>query len=88
MQPRRAALFAVVALVAVACGGDDSGDTDSGAAPPPSSTTTVTMAAPAPPAEVEVPEVSLTDVASGEEVSLASLVPSERPVLFWFWAPH
>ena len=95
MQLRRVGLFAVVALIAVACGGDgDGGDADGVAAPSaastaPSTTATTIMAAPAAPsATVEVPDAVLTDVASGEEVSLRSIVPSERPVLFWFWAPH
>ena len=94
MQLRRAGLLAVVALVAVACGGDgDGGDSDGVAAPAaaPSLATTATSTAAAPPAPsvaVEVPDAVLTDVASGEEVSLRSMVPAERPVLFWFWAPH
>jgi hypothetical protein len=94
MQLRRVGLFAAVALVAVACGGDgDGGDSDGVAAPAsaPSSATTATSVAtppPAPSSAVEVPDAVLTDVASGEEVSLRSMVPSERPVLFWFWAPH
>jgi hypothetical protein len=91
MQLSRVGLLAVVALVAVACGGDgDGGDSDGVAAPAAasSSATTATSAATAPSTTVEVPDAVLTDVASGEEVSLRSMVPSERPVLFWFWAPH
>ena len=90
MQLRRIGLFAVVPLLAVGCGGDgDGGDPDGVAAPPSATTGTSTAAAPpAPTAAVEVPDAVLTDVASGEEVSLRSMVPSERPVLFWFWAPH
>ncbi len=91
MQLSRVGLLAVVALVAVACGGDgDGGDSDGVAAPAAasSSVTTATSVATAPSTTVEVPDAVLTDVASGEEVSLRSMVPSERPVLFWFWAPH
>ena len=90
MQLRRVGLLAVVALVAVACGGaGDGGDSDGVAAPASATTATSTAAAPpAPDAAVEVPDAVLTDVASGGEVGLRSLVPSDRPVLFWFWAPH
>jgi hypothetical protein len=87
MELRRSGLLAVVALLAVSCGGDGDRDLDTSAAPVTAATTGTTVGG-APPAEVEVPDAVLTDVASGEEVSLRSMVPSERPVLFWFWAPH
>lgn len=34
-----------------------------------------------------LPSVSVKDVAGGE-VDLAGLVPSEKPILLWAWAPH
>jgi thiol-disulfide isomerase/thioredoxin len=34
-----------------------------------------------------LPSVQVKDVAGGE-VDLAGLVPSERPILLWAWAPH
>lgn len=34
-----------------------------------------------------LPSVQVKDVAGGE-LDLASLVPSERPILLWAWAPH
>jgi hypothetical protein len=36
----------------------------------------------------DIPAVTVRDVASGDEFALGSIVPSERPVLVWFWAPH
>jgi hypothetical protein len=35
-----------------------------------------------------VPDVVVTDVNSGEDVHLRTLIPAERPILFWFYAPH
>jgi len=34
-----------------------------------------------------LPEVTVLDLASGEDVRLASYVPADRPVLVWMWAP-
>ena len=36
----------------------------------------------------DVPDLELIDVATGSEVQLRSLFPSDTPVLLWFWAPH
>lgn len=48
----------------------------------------VTSAAeePAPPSDL--PNVPVIDLATGAEFSVASLVPSDTPILLWFWAPH
>lgn len=35
-----------------------------------------------------VPSVDVTDVRSGATVDLASILPSDKPVLLWAWAPH
>ncbi len=35
-----------------------------------------------------LPDLSVTDIATGDQVALQSLVPADRPVLLWFWAPH
>lgn len=35
-----------------------------------------------------VPAVDVVDLATGETVSLASYVPSNKPIVLWFWAPH
>lgn len=40
------------------------------------------------PKPITLPAVDVRDILSGETVSVASLVPSDRPVLLWFWAPH
>jgi hypothetical protein len=28
------------------------------------------------------------DVSSGQEVDLRTLIPAERPILFWFYSPY
>jgi thiol-disulfide isomerase/thioredoxin len=35
-----------------------------------------------------VPSVDVVDVRSGDTLDLASIVPSDKPVLLWAWAPH
>jgi ferric-dicitrate binding protein FerR (iron transport regulator) len=35
-----------------------------------------------------LPEVDVLDVADGSTVQLGSLLPAEKPLLVWFWAPH
>ncbi|MGH8999679.1 MAG: hypothetical protein ACRDY7_09845 [Acidimicrobiia bacterium] len=78
MRGSRAVAVAVTVLLALGggCGGGDDDDDGQAAAP----------ATPGGPGEV--PEASMRDVSTGEELELASLVPAERPILFWFWAPH
>lgn len=34
----------------------------------------------------DVPDIKLTDLASGKQVNLRSLIPGDRAVLLWFWA--
>ncbi|CAB4741315.1 MAG: hypothetical protein F2934_06215 [Actinobacteria bacterium] len=36
----------------------------------------------------DLPDVSVTNVGSGESVGLHSLLPGDRPLLVWFWAPY
>lgn len=36
----------------------------------------------------DLPSVEVVNVATGQEFDFASLVPAERPLLVWFWAPH
>ncbi|MGI9600549.1 MAG: hypothetical protein ACR2QE_01600 [Acidimicrobiales bacterium] len=43
---------------------------------------------PTEPIATDIPAVDTIDVRTGETVNLQSLVPSEKPLLFWFWAPH
>jgi len=35
-----------------------------------------------------IPAVDVVDVRTGESVNLGSIVPSDKPVLLWAWAPH
>jgi peroxiredoxin len=35
-----------------------------------------------------VPDAVVTDVNSGEDVNLRTMVPAERPILFWFYSPN
>jgi ABC-type glycerol-3-phosphate transport system substrate-binding protein len=35
-----------------------------------------------------LPDVDVVDVGAGATVNLRSLLPSDRPLLIWFWAPH
>ena len=35
-----------------------------------------------------LPAVDVVDVASGETVALASLLPADKATLVWMWAPH
>ena len=36
----------------------------------------------------EVPRAVVKDVNSGEDVNLRTLIPAERPILFWFYSPY
>lgn len=74
----------------VACGGGGSGSTGSGAPPAEQPRTTKTEAPTAEPGDQKsaVPDVQVMDLASGKEFALASVVPSDKPVLVWFWTPH
>ena len=69
-------LFVALALVLAGCGsGQDTG--------------TAAPAAGGDGAQATVlPDLSVTDIATGDQVTLRSLVPADRPVLLWFWAPH
>ena len=40
-----------------------------------------------PPPPSDYPAIEVIDLAGGN-VNLASLAPSQNPVLLWFWAPH
>ena len=58
--------------------------------------TTTTTEAPAttttvPPTATEisddVPDLEMFDAATGDLVSLRSVVKGEKPLMFWFWSP-
>ncbi len=71
---RTGILIVAVTLGLAACGG--SSNQPSGNAP----RTT--------PANVTLPAVEVRNSGTGETVNFASVLPAEKPVLFWFWAPH
>lgn len=100
-RARRLALAVTGLLVLGACGG--SARTDGapvraeGPTPAVESTaggTASTTAAPgatpaaAPAAPSPLPDVAVLDAGTGETVQLAALLPADRPLLVWFWAPH
>jgi hypothetical protein len=35
-----------------------------------------------------VPDATVTDLDSGQDVNLRTLIPGERPILFWFYSPY
>jgi len=35
-----------------------------------------------------LPAIEVDDVTGGQRVALDAFVPSDRPTLIWFWAPH
>ena len=37
---------------------------------------------------VRLPDVIVRDVAAAIDVPLTGLLPADRPLLLWFWAPH
>lgn len=51
----------------------------------PATTTTVAVATVA--ISDDVPDIEMFDAATGELVSLRSVVKGEKPLLFWFWSP-
>ena len=64
-------------------------------APAPTTTATVTStsgpaaaASPPPAGRNEVPRAVVTDVSSGVDVDLRTLIPADRPILFWFYSPY
>lgn len=75
---------AVPAVSPVSVGSSSPASTDASPAEttPPGSTIVAT------PAAAVLPAVEVTDVATGAKYSLASLVATDRPTLFWMWAPH
>ena len=94
MRIRVAALAGALALISGACG-SSGGDGAEGAVGTTSSSTgrtdsssSGTAGTARPGGPNEVPDAALDDVATGDAVSLRSLIPAEKPVLFWFWAPH
>lgn len=89
---RRLPATIAAALILGACGAG--GDAAVG---PDGSPVTVQPADPSPrpdlpadPASAQspLPSVTVRNVGTGEWVQLTDFLPSDRPVLLWFWAPH
>jgi hypothetical protein len=45
-------------------------------------------ASPRPAGRNEVPSAVVRDLESGDDVNLRTLIPAERPILFWFYSPY
>lgn len=97
MRPRRttAALLTAAGLVLAGCGGGPPSSAPASPAAPvtvPDHDESRPAAEPAPvpaaPAASVLPDLVVDDVGAGAKVNLASLAPSQRPVLLWMWAPH
>ncbi len=83
--PRVAALV-VLALGLAACGeGDVTGGGSAQAAE--SAATDAAEAGAAVAGTSALPVVDVIDLATGESTPLAALLPADRPLLLWFWAP-
>jgi len=83
MRRRGALGLVLVALVGLgACGGDD----DAGpSASPPAATGDAEPAASG--GESAPAGIPLLDLASGSEVALQTVAATDKPTLYWFWAP-
>lgn len=90
----RLALIALAGLAVAACGnaadetaatrdsnasGARGGDTEATAEP---------VGSVAQASDSVLPAVEVIEVTTEERVNLASLVPNDKPILLWFWAPH
>lgn len=83
---KAAKLSAVVAAAFVlgACGGA----ADDVATNPVAETSTAQQEPAAEGSQNQLPDVNVVDLATGEEVNLASFAPTDNPIVLWFWAPH
>lgn len=83
------AVGAVAMAGLVACGGG-AGEDSAGRGSTQSESTPTGPEAPGGASEgtSAIPDLTVLDVASGGEFALGSLIPADRPVLVWFWAPH
>jgi hypothetical protein len=79
------AALATVGLILMACG--ESARPATSAVPPdqPGGADSVpaTVTEPSP-----LPAVEVRDLGTGASTDLAGLLPADRPLLMWFWAPH
>lgn len=72
------ALTATAALIAAACSGGAESTTGERPDLPVAESSS----------ESPLPQVTVWDVGESEWVQFADLIPSDKPVLLWFWAPH
>lgn len=79
---RTAGLLLAATLALAACGGASApgtGAPQTGSEP---------GAAPGAESSSALPAVDVVDIATGGDVALASVLPADKPVLVWMWAPH
>lgn len=90
---RCATVVAAASIALVACGGGDGSSSSSDAAEP------AAEQRPAVPDQIEVlpeseiptnllPSVVVDDLQQNNKVNLRNIIPSDRPVVLWMWAPH
>ncbi|MCC5953499.1 MAG: TlpA family protein disulfide reductase [Acidimicrobiia bacterium] len=72
---------------------DEAADGGEGLADGPASTTgdgptTTESASDQPVGTSPFPDIAVTDIRTGQPVDLAGFLPSDKPLVVWFWAPH
>lgn len=77
---RLVSIAAATALMVAACGGPPAASVDPGPRPD--------LAVANPASTAFLPAVTVWDVGEQQWVQLANLLPADKPVLVWFWAPH
>lgn len=97
MKRLRLAALTVVTVVVLAACGTTTSSIQEGTGPPSSVVTDASEATALQAEQSDLPEVSpdslvpsvnVVDVRSGETIDFSSIVPSDKPVLLWAWAPH
>ena len=66
----------------------DATEAPAATAPPTATEAPAEEAAAEPAGENQLPDVDVVDLATGQNVNLASFAPADRPIVLWFWAPH
>jgi hypothetical protein len=79
------AALATVGLLLMACGASDRPATSAGPPDQPGVGDSVPAAVTEP---SPLPAVEVRDLGTGASADLAGLLPADRPLLIWFWAPH
>lgn len=82
MRRRSAVILAVTLGLALgACGGDDSDDGATSGSPASEDSGEQASGA-------AIPDTPVTELASGETVSVRQTAAADKPTLYWFWAPY